>query len=1626
MAWKDTRTNFTRNLAVVIAVDHYENKSIRDLSTPVNDAFAIANLLETDYAYKQDDLQTQVIRLFDKQATLAGIRDLLTKTLPQLALTDGDRLIFYFAGHGLPRTNEDAPEGYLVPQDADPAKPDSFLPMREVAEELSKLACHHLLLILDCCFAGTFRWVVPSRDLIPVLKMIHREHYYRFIRYPAWQLITSSAHDQEALDVAKLNQNKRDEDKIPGYDDKLHSPFALALLEGLQHSEGVQRQNADLIPDGVVTAHELFTYLEQRVSQLSKERQTPGLYPLRRDYDKGQFIFTSPKFDPEKQLEPAPKLNEENNPYRGLKSFDEKHAQFFFGRQVLIEALVKRLCQPEQTLQVVLGVSGSGKSSLVKAGLLPRLRADEHQWYILEPMRPQAYPFTALARVLLPVVNPALIEQLTQVSFLDEKLKQVVSQPEQQVDSTTQTTASTSATTAPLYKAAQAWGTAQPEAKLLLIENYFAQLEAQCSGEEKRSLTALHQALLSEIDTTVQQLQQNRHYLSHEIQKWSQAHPNTTLLLVIDQFEELITMNQDSSTDSRKAAQTGANRPSDLKQLAFLEMLREAIAACPQQWRVVVTLRSDFEPRFLDSPLQAYWQAARFPVRAMNSDELRQAIEGPALKQALYFELDNLVGMLIDEVGQMPGALPLLSFTLSELYVKLHERWTKDESTDRALRMKDYEELSGVAGALTRRATEEYESQELDDLERATMRRVMLRMVAIEGSGVARRQVPESELVYSTTEENQRREKVINQLVNVRLLVKGQETGRTYVEPAHDFLLRWNKLQEWIEQEKEDIALQQRLTPAANDWKNNRGGLWMREEGRLVRLEQVLSSSENNWLNSLEIEFINESKQQRLLELKEAERQRDEAIRGQVDALVSLSEMRFANHDQLGALLASTKATQQLRNRYGAQAAIQAPAVLALLQSICSIREFNRLENHTDAVRVVTFSPTGEMLATAGDDKVIRLWDSNGHEYKTISEYRYPITGLCFSPDGQILASISSLDPVKLWNIETGELITEFHLRGEPTFDSVCFSPDGKWLAAGTIQNTIAAWHISIENSTISNDDLTIFVHSTSTDEEWGGIKSICFSPDSATLASASASAKDVKLWSLTKNCLLKTFSNDYERRDYMALSFSPNGQILAYADNSDTRIKLWCVEDGSLLKTLEHENRTLAVCFSHDGKTITSSDTAGIVKVWGIDGTLKQLLQGHTRGVISLSFSLDDQIIASASLDRSVKLWKLSGAYQALQAIQSDKSSNIAVSPDGQIIGIGTLENRVVICSKDGTLIKTLRVPDNEIVIKINFSSNGQIIAIVTQAHSIYLTNLDTNSGGWQLLTKLNQAVTDLSFSCTGNYMALASQDNDIYIWDVEAHKIIKKLENVHNNFAVNLKFDHEARILLSTGRNDNSVKLWSVDNDSHLSIEYGKKEGNPIELACFSSNSQVVATTHLTTDLDNSDVINVVKLWTRKGELINTLIHNRDKFRSINHIAFSLDSNLVASASTQTVRLWNIKGELLKQLIVENPPIIGICFCSSINALIGISADNVVTVWATDGTLMKTIISKKLEPRNESWNDLGTVVVSQNGQTIVGTKNQNFQNSDSSIVVWNFDLDNLLAISHQWLNIYLHSHHE
>nr|MDJ0520415.1 caspase family protein [Trichodesmium sp. MO_231.B1] len=206
-------SDFSRRLAVVIGINQYTN-GIATLRNPLNDAHQIHHVLQQQHNY-----ETHLLK--DANATKEQITTLLTKTLPKQVKED-ECLLFYFAGHGIALDGDDGPQGYLIPQDAVAGNSSTYLPMNQVHDWLTALPCRHFLTILDCCFAGAFRWS-STRDFATAPEEIYLEHYHRFIEHPAWQVITSASYDETALDA--LSSLQKDTRSTNGN----HSPFAAAL-----------------------------------------------------------------------------------------------------------------------------------------------------------------------------------------------------------------------------------------------------------------------------------------------------------------------------------------------------------------------------------------------------------------------------------------------------------------------------------------------------------------------------------------------------------------------------------------------------------------------------------------------------------------------------------------------------------------------------------------------------------------------------------------------------------------------------------------------------------------------------------------------------------------------------------------------------------------------------------------------------------------------------------------------------------------------------------------------------------------------------------------------------------------------------------------------------------------------------------------------------------------------------------------------------------------------------------------------------------------------------------------------------------------------------------------------------
>ncbi|MGQ4646075.1 nSTAND1 domain-containing NTPase [Lyngbya aestuarii] len=1612
---------FNRSLAVVIGINEYQDYP--KLQTARYDAERLAEILAIEHKYDyvilvadetyKEYLKGQELPVKNKyQPTLNDLLNLLSKRLPsEINPTKEDRLLFYFAGHGIPDNSDEGPKGYLVPLDADSKKRDSLLPMQELYKYLAALNCRHFLVVLDCCFAGRFRWS-STRKGGTFPRVIHKEHYDRFINSPAWQAITSASHDQEAFDTLCDSRGT-----VEGTN---HSPFAEGLFRALQGEADVfpASKNGQPAGDGVITATELYLYLRDHVEIGSKERQTPGLWSLPK-HERGEYIFLAP--GAELKLKPAPKVNEKNNPYRGLESFDEEHSQFFFGRKELIKQLLIRVSAPKQPLTVVLGVSGSGKSSIVKAGLIPcfkKLSKSDvfavyfvsayiltsavvqafsqvspkflpinyaHHWRILKPMRPGEQPFKALAKAILPLADVTdsnqpdslnflkVSDRLDSLNFISEVLKLKVEYLDKKIADSSYDNGEESSETLRLKKEVEklisitkGWKQDTQKAKQLVIVEHEEELYTLCRNSAEKQ--QLQQVVSDCLDPLSLRLQSDPNQLIDIVRAWSHKNPGVKLLLTIDQLEELITLSQSKEKDKQNNQQQQHKKPSNQatqevqqenKQeewQQFLSLLEKALSANLEQLRIIVTLRSDFEPRFLNSDaLKSHWTKARFPVRAMYPDELRQAIERPAAEMALYFQPSNLVDRLIGEVGQMPGALPLLSFTLSELYLKLAEKWRLQETSDRALKLDaDFDKEGGVAGSLTRRANKEYDDL-LDDDKRATLRRVMLRMVTTEGGESARRRVPRSEFVYADDEENKRVKEVIDRLVEARLIISGQATGESYVEPAHDFLVRsWDKLQQWQQKEQRDLLLQRQLTPVALEWKSKEQSssllgktepFWDWCDKRIDSAEDLLNKIKKNvqerlrekkrqflwngnpyldvlknrlkaydyWFNQVETEFVQQSVWQRrrytiafrgavivvILVLSRltwwALSEQRKAVINQISTSRQASEALFLSNEELDALISSAQAGKNfsypLLQAVPPNPQLRKQVVQTLRKVFYGMRERNR------------WKPMQGM----------------------------EVRSMFFHPNGQLLiATKSHNDTVQLWDIKRKEQpviqLPGHQFKGDSS-DNVFFSPDGSKIATLDSTGKVRLW-------------------------DWNGnnlgrnfqvgyrINEFSFSPNSEAFFTRGYDNKEhysnihesVRWWNIQGR-------NQTLDKNTVGFGFkSDNSPIVAYQKDDGIILSGLSSQPIPIPNIIKPSSEEVRVSFSRDGNYIVFTEIYGSsfhTKMWNWNGTkleevvvsdIDKIDKAHIAEAQINSFSADGKLVAFA-VNNTVRIYNLSAYGESALTnfneikLPSGTVQSIIFSQDGKELATqdenGTVRLWDVDVPQPNESNQYQFLQDG--IQNISFSPDRKTVATVGNDGTT-IRVFDPSGKQLSEFPATSSKVTGISFSPNGKIIATGSDNGTVSLFRQNG----KELGSIkaHSKNVIGVVFSPDGQRLATLGSDSEDTdgadtylaKLWRLDSDK-LELE---KSSSKIDSSYtvygikFQLNDEPRIVTE---DTFSGAVAATVSQWNMSGERQDILLGEIKPERS-DSLAFSPDGSLLASVGTDSkniVKLWDLQGRKL-----------------------------------------------------------------------------------------------------------------
>ncbi|BBD60737.1 WD-40 repeat-containing protein [Nostoc sp. HK-01] len=533
----------------------------------------------------------------------------------------------------------------------------------------------------------------------------------------------------------------------------------------------------------------------------------------------------------------------------------------------------------------------------------------------------------------------------------------------------------------------------------------------------------------------------------------------------------------------------------------------------------------------------------------------------------------------------------------------------------------------------------------------------------------------------------------------------------------------------------------------------------------------------------------------------------------------------------------------------------------------------------------VAFNPTEKIMALAAGDRILLLSLTGDQPLKSLQTQRGTIAALAFRADGKILITANTqvnqkqdkVGIIQLWNLEKDTLINT--LEGDMGFqESVSISSDGQMVAAGgwygaTLWKSDGTWHKKLDVGYPNQ------------------VNALTFSPDGKMLATGGVN-KTVKLWNMD-GTLYNTFLGHNDA--IWGLSFSPDGRIIASASNDNT-VKLWQndnQQNGTLLNTLiGHQSSVRSVAFSHDGKTIASASDDGIVKIWKLGGTaLKALL--HNDQVYAVAFSPDGKTIATTNGHGWLTLWNPDGTVQKTGQWHFGPITAVAFSPDGQMIATAAGDRQVQIWNPDGTRLRKLKGYTGEInqseVKGVSFSPDSQIIATASVDGKLQLFN----SADGKLLKTLDQEnypIWSVSFSPKDQIIASANYDGTVKLWNTDG-TLIKTLSG-HEGAVLGVAFRSDGKTIASASA-DKTVKLWNIDGT--LLKTLSGHEGAVLGVA-FRSDGKTIA---------SASADKTVKLWNTDGTLLKTLSGHQD---AVVGVAFSPDGKTLASASAdKTVILWN-----------------------------------------------------------------------------------------------------------------------
>jgi len=645
-----------------------------------------------------------------------------------------------------------------------------------------------------------------------------------------------------------------------------------------------------------------------------------------------------------------------------------------------------------------------------------------------------------------------------------------------------------------------------------------------------------------------------------------------------------------------------------------------------------------------------------------------------------------------------------------------------------------------------------------------------------------------------------------------------------------------------------------------------------------------------------------------------------------------------------------------------------------LLDGVVNRMTTTKIADAGSTVESVTFSPDGHRLAAGTDDETVRLWNADtGQPIGAPLRGNSIVLATAFSPDGHRLAAGDRDGHLLVWNTDTQPIAAPLTLTvtqsgGLSAVNAVAFGPDGRRLATASVDGTVRIWNAE-NGQQLSETTVSGIMPPSNMNGRTGAL---AFSPDLHRLA-AGSDDNTVRIWNANTGQPIGAPMNGHTQ-NVLAVAFSPDGHRLA-SGSEDNTVRVWDTDTGQPLQTLTGGSGwKSSVAFSRDGRRLASSDWDNRVRVWDTDTgqAVGPPLTGHTGAVNSVAFSPDGRRLVTGSNDHTVRLWN-PATGQPLTG-HTGVVSSVTFSPDGQRLASGSYDTTVRLWNPDaGQPVSQPLTGHSDPVYSVAFSPDGHLLASGGRDKTVRIWNPETGqpiSASTLTGQKDSFSVSSMVFSRDERMIAAGSYDDEATVWNADTGQAIASWragDNNTTNVTVtvwSVAFSPDGH-RLATGNDDKTMRIWNADTGQPIGAPLSLGADKPAFAVAFSPDGHRLAS--------GGGPDNTAQLWNLDtGKPIGKPLRGHTGL--VTSVAFSPDGHRLATGSDdQTIRLWDTDtGQPIGEpLTGHTAGVSSVAFSPDGQRLASGSDDGVVGLWP--GIATPEMLCDKLTTNmsHKQWHD-------------------------------------------------------